>query len=55
MAGWALINQGYSSSVVDALVKLGYDLYYIKHRSIWLDLLVLLKTLGAMLALRERG
>lgn len=55
MAGWALINQGYSSSVVDAWVKLGYDLYYIKHQSIWLDLLILLRTLGAMVALRGRG
>jgi len=55
MAGWALINQGYSSSVVDAWVKLGYDLYYIKHQSIWLDLLILVKALGAMVALRGRG
>lgn len=55
MAGWALINQGYSSSVVDALVKLGYDLYYIKHQSIWLDVMILLKTVGAMVALKGRG
>jgi len=55
MAGWALINYGYSSSVGDALVKLGYDLYYIKHQSIWLDVMILLKTLGAMVALRGRG
>lgn len=55
MAGWALINYGYSSSVEDALVKLGYDLYYIKHQSIWLDVMILLKTLGAMVALRGRG
>jgi len=55
MAGWALINYGYGSSVVDALVKLGYDLYYIKHQSIWLDVLILLKTLGAMVALKGRG
>lgn len=54
MAGWALINYGYSSSVRDALVKLQYDLYYIKHQSIYLDLLILLKTLGQMLALRGR-
>jgi len=41
--------------VVDALVKLGYDLYYIKHQSIWLDVLILAKTVGAMAALKGRG
>ncbi|HID61271.1 MAG TPA: sugar transferase [Anaerolineae bacterium] len=54
MAGWALINYGYSSSVRDALVKLQYDLYYIKHQSLALDLFILLKTIGAMLLLRGR-
>ena len=54
MAGWALINYGYSSSVRDALVKLQYDLYYIKHQSIYLDLLILAKTLGAMIFFRGR-
>ena len=44
MAGWALIKHGYSSWVEDAQVKLEYDLYYIKHQSIWLDLVILLKT-----------
>lgn len=41
MAGWGLINQGYGSSKEDALVKLQYDLYYIKHQSVWLDLMIL--------------
>jgi len=54
MAGWALINYGYSSSVRDALVKLQYDLYYIKHQSLYLDLLILAKTLGAMITLKGR-
>jgi exopolysaccharide biosynthesis polyprenyl glycosylphosphotransferase len=54
MAGWALINYGYSSSVRDALVKLQYDLYYIKHQSIYLDLLILAKTIGAMISLKGR-
>jgi exopolysaccharide biosynthesis polyprenyl glycosylphosphotransferase len=54
MAGWALINYGYSSSVQDALVKLQYDLYYIKHQSIYLDLLILFKTIGAMISLKGR-
>jgi exopolysaccharide biosynthesis polyprenyl glycosylphosphotransferase len=54
MAGWALINYGYSSSVRDALVKLQYDLYYIKHQSIYLDLLILAKTMGAMISFKGR-
>lgn len=44
MAGWALINQGYSGSVQDARIRLEYDLYYVKHQSIWLDLVILLRT-----------
>lgn len=44
MAGWALINQGYSGSVQDAYTKLEYDLYYVKHQSVWLDLVILLRT-----------
>lgn len=54
MAGWALVKQGYGSSVEDALVKVQYDLYYIKHQSVWLDLIVLLKTFGNMLTFRGR-
>jgi exopolysaccharide biosynthesis polyprenyl glycosylphosphotransferase len=54
MAGWALVNFGYGDSVEDALIKLEYDLYYIKHQSIYLDLLILFKTIGAMLASRGR-
>lgn len=44
MAGWALVKQGYSSSVEDAWVKLEYDFYYIKHQSIWVDIAILLRT-----------
>ncbi|MBI4758039.1 MAG: sugar transferase, partial [Chloroflexi bacterium] len=31
-----------------------YDLYYIKHQSLWLDLLILLRTMGQMVGLRGR-
>jgi len=54
MAGWALVKHGYSSSVEDALIKLEYDLYYIKHQSIYLDLLILAKTIGAMISFKGR-
>jgi exopolysaccharide biosynthesis polyprenyl glycosylphosphotransferase len=50
LTGWAQINYHYGSSVDDALVKLQYDLYYIKHKSLYLDLLILLKTIGVVLS-----
>ncbi|MBI5033442.1 MAG: sugar transferase [Chloroflexi bacterium] len=54
MAGWAVVNHGYVESVDDAKIRLQYDLYYIKHQSLWLDLIILLRTMGDMLALRGR-
>src|SRR5687768_10546090 len=38
ITGWAQINYGYAATVEDTSVKLEYDLYYIKHRSILMDL-----------------
>jgi exopolysaccharide biosynthesis polyprenyl glycosylphosphotransferase len=55
MAGWALVKYGYASSKEDALVKLQYDLFYIKHWSPWLDLVILLKTAVDTLTLRGRA
>ena len=54
MAGWALVKQGYGASKEDALLKLQYDLYYIKHQSLWLDVVILLKTIMDTLTLRGR-
>lgn len=54
MAGWAVVNYDYIDNVEDAKVRLQYDLYYIKHQSIWLDLVILLRALGSVLALRGR-
>ncbi len=54
MAGWAVVNYGYIDSVQDAKIRLQYDLYYIKHQSLWLDLLILLQTMGQMLMLKGR-
>jgi exopolysaccharide biosynthesis polyprenyl glycosylphosphotransferase len=50
LTGWAQVNYHYGSSVEDALVKLQYDLYYIKHQSLYLDLLILLKTVSVVLS-----
>jgi lipopolysaccharide/colanic/teichoic acid biosynthesis glycosyltransferase len=45
LTGWAQINFPYGASVKDALEKLQYDLYYIKERSLALDLDILLRTI----------
>ncbi|MDP6369653.1 MAG: sugar transferase, partial [Planctomycetota bacterium] len=54
LTGWAQVKQGYAGSLGDSLVKLQYDLYYINHQSLYLDLLILLKTIGVVLRLRGR-
>ena len=45
ISGWAQVNYPYGASVKDAAKKLSYDIYYISHFSILLDLLILLKTI----------
>ena len=45
LTGWAQIRYPYGSSVEDAARKLEYDLYYMKHLSLGLDLQILLSTL----------
>lgn len=45
LTGWAQINYRYGASVEDAYQKLQYDLYYLKNRSFWLDLTIVLKTI----------
>lgn len=52
LTGWAQVNYGYGSTVEDALIKLQYDLYYIKHQSPWLDLLIMLRTVGVVLRMK---
>ena len=52
LSGWAQVNSRYGSSVEDALIKLQYDLYYIKHRSFFLDVNIIVKTLNTMLYYR---
>lgn len=52
LTGWAQVNYDYGRSTVDALEKLRYDLYYIKHQSLHLDLVIILKTIGTILLLK---
>ncbi|HQV95223.1 MAG TPA: sugar transferase [Anaerolineales bacterium] len=49
VSGWAQINYGYYASVTEMAVKLEYDLYYIKHRSLTMDFQIILRTIGTML------
>lgn len=49
ITGWSQIRLGYGASVQEAEVKLRYDLYYIKHMSPWLDLLILIDTVKVIL------
>ena len=52
LTGWAQVSTRYGSSVEDSLVKLQYDLYYIKHRSVFLDFSIAIKTLSTILYYR---
>ncbi|MCL4465423.1 MAG: sugar transferase, partial [Chloroflexi bacterium] len=49
LTGWAQVMYRYGNSTEDALTKLQYDLYYIKHRSLYLDFLIVLRTIGVVL------
>jgi len=44
ITGWAQVEQGYAAEVQGMTRKLQYDFYYIKHISLWLDVLISLKT-----------
>ncbi|WP_460219683.1 sugar transferase [Psychroserpens sp. MEBiC05023] len=52
LTGWAQVNTRYGASVDDSLTKLQYDLYYIKHRSVFLDINIIVKTLSTILYYR---
>ncbi|MBL4941961.1 MAG: TIGR03013 family PEP-CTERM/XrtA system glycosyltransferase [Colwellia sp.] len=49
LTGWAQLKYPYGSTEADSLEKLKYDLYYIKHRSFMLDLLILVRTVEIVL------
>ncbi|GEM83734.1 hypothetical protein MHY01S_19000 [Meiothermus hypogaeus NBRC 106114] len=49
ITGWAQVVQGYTDDTDGAMEKLSYDLYYVKNFSLWLDLLVIIKTLSVIL------
>ena len=49
VTGWAQVSYGYGASIEDAIEKLNYDLFYIKNLSIFMDLLIILKTIKTVL------
>jgi exopolysaccharide biosynthesis polyprenyl glycosylphosphotransferase len=52
ITGWAQVNYGKGASIQGSAEKLEYDLYYIKHRNIMLDLWILLRTIGSVFGFR---
>jgi len=49
ISGWAQIRQGHVTDLNDVQNKLEYDLYYIRHFSIWLDITIALQTIRVIL------
>ncbi len=54
ITGWAQIHQDYSGSIDESRTKLEYDLFYIKKTSLWLDLVIMLRTVTKVLGLQGR-
>ena len=52
VTGWAQVNAKYGTTDEDALEKLEYDLYYIKRRSLFLDISIVIKTLSTIIFFR---
>jgi lipopolysaccharide/colanic/teichoic acid biosynthesis glycosyltransferase len=49
LTGWAQVRQGYAASAEATSEKLSYDLWYIRHRSLTVDIAILLRTLAVVL------
>ena len=54
LSGWAQVCAPYASSIADSDLKLSYDLYYLRHFSTWLDLVILLRTIKTVLKAEGR-
>lgn len=52
VTGWAQINYQYASNVKETEIKLEHDLYYIMHRNLLLDLMIILRTAGQVFGFR---
>jgi lipopolysaccharide/colanic/teichoic acid biosynthesis glycosyltransferase len=54
LSGWAQVNFGYANDYETNAIKLEYDLYYIKHRNILLDLNIMIRTVGTVIGFKGR-
>jgi len=54
VTGLAQVNYSYYTTVEEMATKLEYDLYYIKHRNLLMDIIILLRTVGQVFGLRGR-
>lgn len=54
LTGWAQVNSEYGDSVEDTITKLEYDLYYVRHRSVWFDIAILARTVVRILGWKGR-
>lgn len=52
LTGWAQVKAKYGSTIDESLIKLQYDLFYIKHRSLFLDMNIIIKTLSTVIFFR---
>jgi len=52
ITGWAQINYGYAGTVEETAVKLEYDLYYIEHRNLFMDIAIIMRTVGTVLGFK---
>lgn len=50
LTGWAQVHQGYAAGPEETAVKLSYDLYYVVHYSLAMDLLILAKTVRTVIS-----
>ena len=46
LTGWSQVNYNYREYIEESMVKLQYDLYYIKHRSIFIDVSIIFETIS---------
>lgn len=49
LTGWAQVCYGYGDSVEDAIEKLNYDLFYIKNLSIFIDIVIIFRTVKTVI------
>lgn len=50
ITGWAQVHYGYAAGLEETYQKLEYDLYYVKNMSIWLDILIIIKTIKLLVS-----